>query len=135
MKSKALIIWIFMFFFGAMGLVAQYTADTIGYTIRTFDGVPVESSILGIIDIDEINIRTVGIVDANFTENTTSFNRVENPEISSAFVAWELIQLITGTYIFQLLVLFGVPIIMVTPMVIVYVLLLAYFIWTSIRGI
>ncbi len=135
MKSKALIIWILMFFFGAMGLVAQYTADTIGYTIRTFDGVPVESSILGIIDIDEINIRTVGIVEANFTENTTSFNRVEDPQISSAFVAWELIQLITGTYIFQLLVLFGVPIIMVTPMVIVYVLLLAYFIWTSIRGI
>jgi len=135
MKSKALIIWIFMFFFGAMGLVAQYTADTIGYTIRTFDGVPVESSILNIIDIDEINIRTVGIVEANFTENTTGFNRVEDPQISSAFVAWELIQLITGTYIFQLLVLFGVPIIMVTPMVIVYVLLLAYFIWTSIRGI
>jgi len=135
MKSKALIIWIFMFFFGAMGLVAQYTADTIGYTIRTFDGVPVESSILSIIDIDEINIRTVGIVEANFTENSTAFNRVEDPQISSAFVAWELIQLITGTYIFQLLVLFGVPIIMVTPMVIVYVLLLAYFIWTSIRGI
>jgi len=135
MKSKALIIWIFMFFFGAMGLVAQYTADTIGYTIRTFEGVPIESSILGIIDIDEINIRTVGIVEANFTENTTNFNRVEDSPVSSAFVAWELIQLITGTYIFQLLVLFGVPIIMVTPMVIVYVLLLAYFIWTSIRGI
>jgi len=135
MKSKALIIWIFMFFFGAMGLVAQFTADTIGYTIRTFDGVPLESNILGIIDIDEINIRTTGIVNANFTENTTSYNRVEDPQISSAFVAWELIQLITGTYIFQLLVLFGVDIIMVVPMVIVYVLLLAYFIWTSIRGI
>lgn len=135
MKSKALIIWIFMFFFGAMGLVAQFTADTIGYTIKTFDGIPLESNILGIIDIDEINIRTSNIVEANFTENTTAFNRVEDPQIASAYVAWELIQLITGTYIFQLLILFGVDVIMVVPMVIVYVLLLAYFIWTSIRGI
>ncbi len=135
MKSKALIIWIFMFFFGAMGLVAQFTADTIGYTIKTFDGLPLESNILGIIDIDEINIRTANIVEANFTENTTAFNRVEDPQIASAYVAWELIQLITGTYIFNLLVLFGVDVIMVVPMVIVYVLLLAYFIWTSIRDI
>ena len=135
MRNKALIIWIFMFFFGAMGLVAQYTADTIGYTIKNFEGAPLESNILSIIDIDEINQRTINVVEANFTENTTSYNRVEDPEISGAFVAWEIIQLITGTYIFNLLILFGVPTIMVAPMVVVYVLLLAVFIWTSIRGI
>ncbi len=135
MRNKAVIIWIFMFMFGAMGLVAQYTADTIGYTIKNFDGVPLESNILSIIDIGEINLRTTNIVEGNFTANTTNYNRVEDPQVSGAFVAWEMIQLITGTYIFQLLVLFGVPVIMVVPMVIVYVLLLAIFIWTSIRGI
>ncbi len=135
MRNKALIIWIFMFFFGGMGLVAQYTADSFGYTIKNFEGVPIESNILGIIDIDDINVRTINIVEANFTGNTTAYNRVEDPQVSGAFVAWEVIQLITGTYIFNLLILFGVPIIMVVPMVIVYVLLLAVFIWTSIRGI
>jgi len=127
-----------MFFFGAMGLVAQYTADTIGYTIKNFDGVPLESNILTIIDVNEINTRTANIVEGNFTGNTTitgNYNRIEVPEVAGAFVAWEMIQLITGTYIFQLLILFGVPTIMVVPMVIVYVLLLAIFIWTSIRGI
>ena len=138
MRNKAVIIWIFMFTFGAMGLVAQYTADTIGYTIKNFDGVPLKSNILSVIDLNAINQRTVNIVEANFTGNTTitgNYNRIEVPEVAGAFVAWEMIQLITGTYIFQLLILFGVPTIMVAPMAIVYVLLLAIFIWTSIRGI
>ncbi len=135
MRQKALIIWIFMFFFGMSGIVAQYVAaDVFGITIKNFDGIPISSNILSILDIDDINLRTTNIITANFTENTTSFNRVEDPEISSAFVAWEVIQLITGTYIFQLLILFGVPTIMVTGMVIVYVVLLAYFIWTAVRG-
>jgi len=135
MRQKALIIWIFMFFFGMSGLVVQFiAADVFGITIKNFEGVPLQSNILSIIDLDDINLRTTNIINANFTENTTAFNRVENPEISSAFVAWEVIQLITGTYIFQLLILFGVDTIMVTGMVIVYVVLLAYFIWTAVRG-
>ena len=47
MRQKALIIWIFMFFFGMSGLVMQYVAgDVFGITIKNFDGVPLQSNIL-----------------------------------------------------------------------------------------
>lgn len=135
MRQKALYIWIAMFMASMGFLGAQYMADSVGHTITNFDGVPIESNILDIIDIGEINIRTLNIIEANFTENTTAYNRVENPAVSGAYVAWEVIQLITGTYIFNLLVLIGMPTIFVVMFAIPYTILLAWFIWTAIRGI
>ncbi len=94
----------------------------------------IKSNILAIIDIDEINIRELNIIEGNFTENTTAFNRVEDSAVASAYVAWEALQLVSGTYIFNLMILFGMPVVLVAIMTIVYVFLLGYFIWTAVRG-
>jgi len=135
LQSKAPIIWMFMIFLSGSVLTVQFIlGDVFGITLTNFEGVPLKSNILSIIDIDEINLRELNIVEGNFTENTTSFNRVEDSAVASAYVAWEALQLVSGTYIFQVLLLFGMPDILVAFMVIVYVFLLGYFIWTAVRG-
>ena len=53
----------------------------------------------------------------------------------AAFVAWELITLMTGTYIFYIMYLFGVPLIFVLGMTILYGFLLARAIIGYVRGI
>ncbi len=135
LQSKAPMIWMFMIFISGAALTMQYViGDIFGVDFTTPDGTPIKSEILSIIDINEINLRELNIVEGNFTENTTSFNRVENSAVASAYVAWEALQLVSGTYIFNLMLLFGLPIVLVAFMVIVYVFLLGYFIWTAVRG-
>ena len=135
LQSKAPLIWMFMIFISGSALTVQFVlGDIFGVTFTTPDGDPIKSNILSIIDIDEINQRELNIINANFTENTTNFNRVENSAVASAYVAWEALQLVSGTYIFNLMLLFGMPIVLVAFMVIVYVFLLGYFIWTAVRG-
>jgi len=124
-----------MIFVSGAALTVQFIlGDVFGITFTTPDGDPIKSNILAIIDIDEINLRELNIIEANFTENTTSFNRVEDSAVASAYVAWEALQLVSGTYIFNLMILFGMPVVLVAIMTIVYVFLLGYFIWTAVRG-
>ncbi len=135
LQSKAPLIWMFMIFISGSALTTQFIlGDIFGVEFLTPDGEPIKSNILAIIDIDDINVREINIIEGNFTENTTNFNRVENSAVASAYVAWEALQLVSGTYIFQILILFGMPELLVAFMVIVYVFLLGYFIWTAVRG-
>ncbi len=135
LQSKAPLIWMFMILLSGSALTVQFVmGDIFGVTFTTPDGTIIKSNILAIIDIDEINLRELNIIEANFTENTTAFNRVENSAVASAYVAWEALQLVSGTYIFNLMILFGMPTVLVAFMVIVYVFLLGYFIWTAVRG-
>ncbi len=125
----------FMIFISGAALTIQFVmGDIFGFVFTTPDGTEIKSNILAIIDIDEINIRELNIIEGNFTENTTAFNRVEDSAVASAYVAWEALQLVSGTYIFNIMVLFGMPVVLVAIMVIVYVFLLGYFIWTAVRG-
>lgn len=136
LQSKAPYIWMFMMFISVSALTVQFViGDIFGVTFTTPEGDVIKSNILSIIDFDEINLRELNIIEGNFTGNTTDYNRVENSAVASAYVAWEAIQLVSGTYIFNLMNLFGMPIVLVGGLVIVYVFLLGYFIWTSVRGI
>ncbi len=124
-----------MIFISGAALTVQFIlGDVFGIVFTTPDGDVIKSNILAIIDIDEINLRELNIIEANFTENTTAFNRVEDSAAASAYVAWEALQLFSGTYIFNLMILFGMPVVLVAIMTIVYVFLLGYFIWTAVRG-
>jgi|TARA_B110000438_G_scaffold34686_1_gene34493 hypothetical protein len=106
-------------------LGAQYTlADTVGFTITNMDGVPIKSALHGFIKDDAINERTQNIVSADFQGNSTYYDKVETFATGAAFVAWELVSLMTGTYIFYIMFLFGVPEIFVLVFVTLYVLLL-----------
>ena len=142
MIDKALILIIFMYAM-SMGLYGtQYMlADPYGLTLHTIPtpdnptGVPIKLHLKAFVDEQTFNSRTTNIAEGNFTTNSTFYDRVETFTTSAAFVGWELVQLITGTYIFQILVLFGVPDLFVTMIIALYTLLLARAIIGYIRGI
>lgn len=120
--------------FSALGF--QYVVgDVFGFTITSFDGRIVKSEILDWINQSYLNTVTRNIVTANFTENTTAFNKVIDSTIAAAYVGWELVTLMTGTYVFNLLYLLGVPPIYIAGMVILYVFLLGRTVIGYIRGI
>lgn len=136
MIDKALMIIIFMYAVGFSMLGIQYTlADTFGITMTNMEGTPIKSALHGFIKDDEINERTQNIVSANFQGNSTYYDKVETFTTGAAFVAWELVTLMTGTYIFYIMFLFGVPEIFVLVFVTLYVLLLARAIIGYVRGI
>jgi hypothetical protein len=85
--------------------------------------------------MDRVNERTTNIISADFQGNSTYYDKVETFTTGAAFVAWELVTLMTGTYIFYIMYLFGVPLIFVLGMTILYGFLLARAIIGYVRGI
>ena len=136
MIDNALKIIIFMYAAGFSLLGVQYSlADAVGFAMTNMDGVPIKSALHGFIKDDQINTKTQNIVSANFQGNSTYFDKVETFTTGAAYVAWELVSLMTGTYIFYIMFLFGVPEIFVLVFVTLYVLLLARAILGYVRGI
>jgi hypothetical protein len=100
-------------------------ADTYGLTIKNFDGVEIKSAIHEYVKQDRLNQYTENITTGNFQTNSTFFDKIETFTTAMAFVVWELVGLMTGTHVFYLLILLGVPPIFVSIFVITYILLLA----------
>ena len=115
----------------------EYTLGQVYHVelVSPVSGEPINSSIVGYLQQDDLNTRTQNIVTANYTTNSTFFDKVETFTTGAAFVAWELIGLMTGTYIFWIMGLFGVPTWMITMFVTLYILLLARSIIGYVRGI
>ncbi|MCH7560095.1 MAG: hypothetical protein IIC67_01785 [Thaumarchaeota archaeon] len=136
MMDKALMIIIFMYIAGFSIVGIQFTlADVFNITLTNMEGLPIRSHIVDMIREGNINERTGNIVTANFTTNSTFYDRVETSATSMAYVTWELITLLTGTQIFYLMFLFGMDKIFVGIFVVVYVLLLARAIIGYLRGV
>ena len=130
MKHKAIIIILFMYSLSFSMLSVQYMyADVLGTDIKNFEGVVMKSEVLEYVDTGAINTATSNIVGTNST------SVVNNPVSAAAGIAWEIIQLMSGTYIFGVLVMQGVPSIIVAGMTILYVFMLARTIIAYIRGI
>ena len=136
MIDKALGILIFVYALSFSILGVQYTvADTFGVTLTNLDGTPVKSAIHGFMKMDRVNERTTNIIAADFQGNSTYYDKVETFTTGAAFVAWELVTLMTGTYVFYVMYLYGVPLIFVLGMTILYGFLLARAIIGYVRGI
>ena len=136
MIEKALIIIIVIYSISFSALGFQYIiGDVFGFTITSLDGTEVRSHILDWIDEDNLNTVTENIITANFTQNTSAFDKVIDSTIAAAFVGWELVTLMSGTYVFNLLYLLGVPPIFIAGMVILYIFLLGRTVIGYIRGI
>jgi len=134
--DKALMIIIFMYAAGFSIVGIQFTlGDVFGITLTNAEGVPIDSALRGFIKQDELNIRSANIISANFIENTTFYSKIETFTTGAAFVAWELITLMTGTYIFYIMILFGIDEIFVIAFLALYIMLLARTIVGYIRGI
>lgn len=126
----------FMYAVSFSTMAGQYViGDVLGVTLTSWDGVEIESKILTFVDEDSFNTQTQKIQNGTFNDNTTYYDKVETFTTAAAAVAWELVTLLSGTYIFNFLYLMGVPAYFVAIFVILYVLLLARAIIGYIRGI
>ena len=114
--------------FGLLG--AQFLAgDIIGIEMKDSNGNPLKSSILSTIQVDQLGTSAQNVIGTNATAVTT------DPITAAAGIAWELIQLMTGTYIFNIAYLMGVPLIIVAGMTLLYIILLMRTIIAYLRGV
>jgi hypothetical protein len=144
--DKALIIVFTFYALGFMMVGMEYSVSQV-YHVQmvspfaerdpiTNEPIPMPSSaIVGYLQNAQFNESTGEIVTANFTSNSTFYNKVETFTTGAAYVAWELIGLMTGTYIFNMMLLMGVPVWFVTAFIALYILLLARAIIGYVRGI
>ena len=114
--------------FGLLG--AQFlVGDIIGVTMTDIEGNPLKSSILSTIQVDTLGTSAQNVIGTNQT------TVVSDPITAAAGIAWELIQLMTGTYIFNIAYLMGVPLIIVAGMTLLYIILLMRTIIAYLRGV
>ena len=130
MIEKPLIIIIFMYGTSFMLLGAQFVlGDVFGIELANWEGTPIKSTILDTVDTDQLNTSAQNIIGTNQTSVT------QDPISAAAGIAWEVFTLLTGTYVFQVLYLLGVPSIIVAGMVIIYIIMLSRTIIAYLRGI
>ena len=128
-KPFYIIIAAYAFSFGFLG--AQFLADSYGITLTAPDGTVIKNAMTDIIRIS--NINTMSLQVANSTSNQTGLSL--DPIFYAASIAWSLFQLLTGTYVFNILYLFGVPPVFIVPIGVIYMVMLARTVIALIRGI
>lgn len=108
-------------------LTVEYTlVDVMHVEVENYRGETLNGTLVSTyMNMDTFNAQTLLIINGTFNENTTDYNRVETSVTAAAAVAWNLIILLSGTYIFTIMYFFGVPIPLVIGMVILYIFLLA----------
>ena len=130
MIEKALIIIIFMYSTSFGLLAAQFLwADMVGITLVNQENIAIGSSVESIIHLDQINTSTSAVVNMNKTQT------IADPIATAANMTWEILQILTGTYIFSILALFGIPSIVIAGLVIIYSMLLFRALIGYLRGI
>lgn len=141
MIDSALRIWLFMVIVSLSVLGGEVVTYSItGINLTTYDAssgqdVEVAGFIESVMNMAEFNTRSQEITEGSFSENTTYYSRVETFTTAAASVAWNLITLLSGTYIFNFLYLMGIPLYFVTVMVIAYVAILGRAVIGYVRGI
>lgn len=124
-KDNAFKIMVTMYLFSFILLGVQFiAADIFGYVI-TINNVELRSNLHTYINQEQLNQYTENITSANYNTNSTYYDKIETFTTAGAFVIWELITLMTGTHIFQVLLILQIPPIFVAIFVIAYILLLA----------
>ena len=132
-SDKAMLVWMFMFAVGIGVLTAQYIyADVYGITLRDFQGQPIKDIFIKISNINTISAEQNNLNQINST-------KLANDPIGVAsaisVIALTLVELASGTYIFDILYHLGVPLIFVVGMVALYIVLLARAVLGWIRGV
>lgn len=139
MIDKALLIIIFMYGASVSYLTVEYMmVDVFHITVTNYNGDVLTGGLVATwMDLTNFNTVSGQIVNGTYTpENATTFyNRVETFTTAAAAVAWNLIELLSGLYIFNLILFLGVPWPFVTGLAVVYMLLLARAIIGYVRGI
>ena len=137
MIEKALMILIFMYCVSFSLLAGQYyIADVLGLTLTSWQGTPIRSAILTYLHQDTLNTVTTNIANVNTTRNSTLDAVTQSFELGLN-IGFELLTLLTGTYMFNLLyLLLGTDsILFIAGLIAVYVILLGRAIIAYLRGV
>lgn len=123
MNEKALFI-VIVLYAGSFGfLTMQYIyADFFGMTMTSFTGVPLKPAILGFVDTNNFNEITNEVLAINSTTDST-LDGINRAFVMGSNLALNAFQLITGTYIFNILFIFDVPSIAVAMLMAIYFIL------------
>lgn len=135
MIEKSLIAVMFVYAVSFAMLGVQFILGDVFHTpLTNFQGQPVKNGL-----ITAIHTTTLNTIQTNSTCTTDACRtQVNNPITYLAYaanIAWNLILLITGFYIFGVMVDFGVPLIFVMGFIALYTFLLIRSIMGFIRGI
>ena len=138
MMEKALVIMIFMYASGFGLLISQYVwADLYGINlVSPVTGQVICSPVVTTANCpisSFLNISNLNTIQNNVT--ATQRTSVVNNINSFLGMVWEMIQLLTGTYIFNVLGSLGIPGIVLTAFVALYFFLLIRAYFGYIRGI
>jgi hypothetical protein len=113
--------------------VAQYVyADAYGITLVGTDGQPLRNIVQQITNVGTMN-TLVG--EANGLNSTNIGGNPLGVAAGIAGLAVTLVELVTGTYVFDILYHLGVPTIFIVGMIMLYIALLARAILGWIRGV
>lgn len=125
MIEKALFIAITMYALSFSLLIGQYIfMDIMGLTLTSpITGTPIQSAVLQYINTGTINSISTDVVNVNATTSNV-FTGIERAFQLGMTVGLDLFTLMTGTYIFNLLQVLGVPAIAILPLVALYVFLM-----------
>lgn len=134
MQHKALIALIFLYSMSFSMLTVQYVlGDVYGITITSFSGTPLKTNLLTFLHGDTLNTVTAQIANTPAQSNST-LDAITNSYNLAIGVGFEVAQLLTGTYIFNLLYLVDLPSIFVGELMILFVILMAIALIAYIRG-
>lgn len=130
-KPFFIIIAAYAFSFSFLG--AQFLADSFGITLTAPDGTVIKNGLQDIIQISNINTAATSV--NNTATNQTGLLSSVNLLVGAATIAVTIFQLLTGTYVFNILYLFGIPAVFIVPISVIYMILLARTVIALIRGI
>ena len=129
MIEKPLIIIIFMYAVSFSLLGGQYMLSTFGVELTNPQGEPIRSNLLLIVESDNLNSITKQLTAINGTAAEV------NPVLLAAGLVIEVLQLLTGTYIFSIMYVFGVPPIFVYGFITLYAIMLFRTLIAYLRGV
>ena len=138
MIDKSLIIIICFYTVSISVLAGQFLiADVFDMRLTNYKGEPIDSALYTLIRFDSLNQIADNVIHTNFQGNVTEgipFNRIIDFNVAMAYSVWELVTLLSGTYIFYMLLLFGVPEVIILALVVPYMFLLIRTIIGILRG-
>jgi hypothetical protein len=135
MIEKPLYIVITVYCISFSVLAGQYFINEfMDITLTNWEGAPIKANILALSNMTELNALAADFSGAESQSNST-LAPIENAFNIGLNIGWEILTLLTGTYIFNFMYFMGVPWYFVAGMSIVYFFMLGRTIIAYVRGV
>jgi len=118
--------------FGVELTIQCTDGDVVAWKCSDYYGKPLKSYLIGYIDMGTISGLLSDSLDGT---DGGIIDRIGGFALAAAYVAWNLIAILSGITIFQLFWFLGVPFILVTGIALVYYIFLARAILGYVRGV